>query len=85
MCDYTGLWSRTNKLHLRDFKYIQLKNSNSLFLAVSPTTKYIESHRFYGNKPAYELSIPPDKIYELTTRVIIKIIEKTINNKYKRE
>lgn len=95
MCDYTGFWSRTNKLHLRDAKYIQLKKSKSLFIAVSPTTnefslfdfsndiqaKYIESHRPYGGKPAYELSISSNEMYELKTDVIIDVIETTINNR----
>ncbi len=72
MNDYTGFWSRQGTLHLRDRKFTQLQRSRSLFLAISITTReftlfdfrqdiqaqYIPSHRFYGGKPAYELSIP---------------------------
>ncbi len=37
MCDYTGFWARTGKLHLRDEKYTKMKNSQSIFIAVSVT------------------------------------------------
>ena len=81
MNDYTGFWARSGKLHLRDAKYTQLQKDKALFIAISTTTgefaiydfrneipaKYIQSHKFYGYKPAYELDI---------TRSMLKPISK---------
>lgn len=80
MNDYTGYWARTGLLDLRDSKYQRLSAEQSLFLAVSTTTKdfalfdfseeirahYIPSHRPYGGKPAYELSITNDMMFQTT-------------------
>lgn len=62
--DYTGFWYRNQRLHLRDKKYLQLRNNHSLLLAIALATntqKYtifdfrediparrINSHRPYG-------------------------------------
>ena len=80
--DYTGFWYKNHKLHLRDNKYVQLQRSQSLLLAIALTAdiqkytvfdfranipaKYIESHRPYGYKPAYELAIPREMLYDFT-------------------
>ena len=79
MNDYQGFWARTGKMHLRDNKYNQLRRSRSLFVAIDtlgyrftlldfgqevPAT-YIPSHRFYGGKPAYELSIRVEEMLPL--------------------
>lgn len=71
MNDWTGFWNRTNKLHLRDNKFLKIKDENAIFLGITPinqeavvvetnnndsTWKYIESHYPYGGKPAWELS-----------------------------
>lgn len=80
MNDYTGYWAQRGLLHLRDNKYRSLVNEQSLFLAVSTKTKdfalfdfseeiqarRISSHRPYGWKPAYELNITNDMMFEAT-------------------
>ena len=80
--DYTGFWYRTQKLHLRDNKYLQLQRRQCLLLAVALTIStqkfavfdfrqdipavYIHSHRPYGYKPAYELSISQEMLHNFT-------------------
>lgn len=80
--DYTGFWYRNHKLHLRDNKYMQLQQHRSLLLAIalSPQIqKYtlfdfrqtipavrIASHRPYGGKPAYELSVSTDALHDFS-------------------
>jgi hypothetical protein len=80
--DYTGFWYRNQKLHLRDNKYLQLCNHHSLLLAIALSTnaqKYtifdfrediparrIESHRPYGGKPAYELSVSQESLNDFS-------------------
>ncbi len=77
--DYTGFWSRTGTLHLRDNKYAHLRESKSLLLAIVLTpdvqkftifdfrqdipAKYISHHPAYG-KPAYELTVSQDALYD---------------------
>tara|TARA_A100001011_G_scaffold139534_1_gene147481 strand:- start:630 stop:1355 length:726 start_codon:yes stop_codon:yes gene_type:complete len=71
MNDWTGFWKKSNKLHLRENKYLKIKKENAIFLGVSPLHregiafhtsdknakwKYIPSHYPYGGKPAWELS-----------------------------
>ena len=72
MNDYTGFWRRREILHLRNDKYIRLKETGSLFIAVATPSnefalfdfrgeipaRYIPSHQPYGGKPAYEIQIP---------------------------
>ena len=80
--DYTGFWYRNKKLHLRDNKYLNLCNNHCLLLAIalSPNTqKYtifdfrkhiparkIESHKPYGGKAAYELSVSQESLKDFT-------------------
>ena len=80
MNDYTGYWARTGLLDLRDSKYQRLSAEQSLFLAVSTTTKEfalfdfgeavsacdIHSHPPYGGKPAYEIKITKKMMLEAT-------------------
>ncbi|MDG1847325.1 MAG: hypothetical protein P8J35_01675 [Candidatus Marinimicrobia bacterium] len=71
MNDWTGFWKRANKLHLRENKYLKIKEENAIFLGITPvnqeglvvettnsTTRWhrISSHYPYGGKPAWELS-----------------------------
>jgi len=69
--DYTGFWKKTGKLHLRDQKFKKMQLENSLLLAISiddksyalipinekTKAKYINNHKPFGFKPAYELDI----------------------------
>lgn len=80
--DYTGFWYRNQKLHLRDNKYLQLCSHRSLLLAIALSAtaqKYtifdfrenipairIESHRPYGGKPAYELSVSKESLNDFS-------------------
>lgn len=89
MNDYTGYWARTGLLDLRDSKYQRLSAEQSLFLAVSITTKefvlfdfgetvracFIPSHRPYGGKPAYELKITSEMMLESTAHNITEVIK----------
>lgn len=79
MNDYTGFWAKKHVLHLRDDKFLKLKRSSSLLLAISTpsknftiydfrtevTARYLEYHQLY-HKPAYELDIPDDIMIPLT-------------------
>lgn len=74
MCDYGGFWSRYGVLHLRDDKFLGLSRENALLLGFDTANrqylfidfskpvkaKFIKSHRPYGGKPAYEISVRPD-------------------------
>jgi hypothetical protein len=81
--DYTGFWARTHTLHLRDNKYLSLQRNRCLLLAIALTenvrkyslfdfrkeipARYIQSHLPYGNKPAYELSLLQNMLFEFST------------------
>lgn len=70
MCDYTGFWARTNRLHLRDQKYLGLTRESALLLGVSLLDSnlvfldfgqpieatYLPYHPYY-HKPAYEINL----------------------------
>ena len=89
--DYTGFWAKHQTLHLRDQKYVTLKNQGSLLLAIllTPTLKsytlydfrkpvpshYIPHHFAYGNKPVYELEIPRESMKAFSIPDIIHRIE----------
>lgn len=89
MNDYTGYWAQKGLLHLRDNKYRSLVAEQSLFLAVSIRTKdfalfdfseeiqarRIPSHRPYGWKPAYEISIIGEMMQEATPYNITEAIK----------
>ena len=95
--DYTGFWCRNHKLHLRDNKYLQLKKNQSLLLAISlsgqaqkytlfdfrqtiPATKIL-SHRPYGGKSAYELSVTNDSLHDFSFTNIRETILHTLEIK----
>ncbi len=79
MSDYTGYWSRYNKMELRDSKFTKMQESKSLFLGVSTTDnkyilldmrepfefKFIPSYFLYGGKPAYSVKLPKEAMKEL--------------------
>lgn len=89
MNDYTGYWSRKGQLDLRDSKYQNLVAEQSLFLAVSTTTRefalfdfseeiharFIQSHFPYGGKPAYQIRITADMMDETTSHNITEEIK----------
>ena len=84
MNDYTGFWARSHKMHLWDNKYLKMQREKSLFLAVSMATRefalldfteeiparLIPHHIPYGNKPAYELSLPSSLLHTATSAAI---------------
>ena len=90
MNDYTGYWSRTGLLDLRDSKYQSLNTEQSLFLAVSITTRefalydfseeiparFIPSHIPYGRKPAYQIRITNDMMGEATSYNITEPVKR---------
>lgn len=90
--DYTGFWYKNHKLHLRDNKYRQLQQNQSLLLAIalSPQVqKYnlfdfrqdipairIPSHKPYGGKSAYEISVAANSLHDFSfTNVKETILE----------
>ena len=89
MCDYTGYWTRTKKIDLRDSKYQKLKNSNSLFLGFSTTDNkvvlldfssnisatFIPSHFAYGGKPAYASSLSPRDLCDFKMPILIETLK----------
>lgn len=89
MCDYTGFWTRTGKMDLRDSKYMKLKNSHSLFLGFSTVDNkvvlldfseeinavYTPSHFAYGGKPAYSIRIPEDALCPFRMSILINEIK----------
>ena len=70
MTDYGGYWARNGVIDLRDSKFNELRDTNSIFLGISTVdgkfilldcsheikARYIRSHRPYGFKPAYQIS-----------------------------
>ncbi|MCR5087500.1 MAG: hypothetical protein K6B39_08925 [Lachnospiraceae bacterium] len=80
--DYQEFWKKHHVLHLRDFKYRHLERSQSFLLAISMSNqaqqyfifdfhedipfRYIPSHKPFGEKPAYEISIPGNAMYDFS-------------------
>lgn len=89
MCDYTGFWTRTNRMDLRDSKYSKLKNAHSLFLGFSTVDNkvilldfaddlnvtYTPSHFAYGGKPAYSIHISPNDLWPFKMPILINEIK----------
>lgn len=88
--DFTGYWKKTLHVPLRDNKYINLKNENSLLFGIDyvnelffilnvPETEanYIPYHRPFS-KPAYAILITDDDFYNLDKLefVLSKILSK---------
>lgn len=79
MCDYTGYWTKTGKMELRDAKFKKMQDSKSLFLGVSTTnnkyilldmsgeleSKFIPVYFLYGYKPAYSIKLPKASMKDL--------------------
>ena len=88
MNNYTDYWQRMGILHLRDWKYQKMQESRSLFVAVAMHTRefaifdfredvpaeYVPTHKGYGYKPAYALSIPAQMFHPLENKGIAKAI-----------
>lgn len=93
--DYTGFWHRTETLHLRDNKYLQLKDNKAILVAVSISggdssyalfdfskqinARYISSHRPYGYKPAYEIYASREMYSKLSSKEIRERIVTILN------
>ncbi|MBQ6895088.1 MAG: hypothetical protein IJN40_06315 [Clostridia bacterium] len=89
MNDYKGYWEQNGLLHLRDSKYKSLTAEQSLFLALSFTTRefqlfdfsestparFIPSHFPYGGKPAYEINITKNMMQVATPFNITEAIK----------
>lgn len=89
MCDYTGFWTRTGKMDLRDSKYTKLKDARSLFLGFSTVdnkvilldfsdelnVSYTPSHRAYGGKPAYSVKIFGNDLCPFKMPILIDMIK----------
>lgn len=92
MSDYTGYWSRTHKIDLRDEKYTKLKNSNSLFLGISTVdTKFVlldfrkeiryqyhRYHRPYGGKPCYSIEIVESDLLQFKVEILIEKLKQIL-------
>ena len=92
MSDFTGYWTRTNKIDLRDNKYCELRDSHSLFIGISTAdnkavlldfslplpVEFIPRHRPYGWKPAYSIRIQSDNLIDFKMPLIIQLIGKMI-------
>ncbi len=92
MSDYTGYWSRANKIDLRDDKYLRLKRTNSLFLGVSTVdTKFIlldfrkeiehtyfKYYRPYGGKPCYSVKINQSDLHPFKVEVLIEKLKELL-------
>lgn len=92
MSDYTGYWSRTKHIDLRDEKYNKLKNTSSLFLGISTTDtcfilidfsknvthKYDPCHRAYGGKPCYTIQIASNDLIKFTIQSLVSTIKNAL-------
>lgn len=87
MCDYTGFWRRSHVLHLRDSKFLRLKQEGAVFLGVDalgrrailldfrrpvPGAQFLPSHRPYGGKPAWAVPCPEALSFPLTVQEIAR-------------
>lgn len=94
MCDYTGFWTNTERIDLRNNKYQKLKDSKSLFLGFSTfdnkliilnfteplRTHYIESHRPYGGKSAYSIELEKRFIHTFDIDTMTEVINNICKN-----
>ena len=88
-CDYTGAWSKTGTLILRESQYKKIKDKKMVLLGLSTIdnklillnhtslsdVKYIESYTPYYGKPVYEINIPNSSIHTFTIPTMIKEIK----------
>ena len=89
MNDYTCWWRRTHKIDLRDQKYNKIARTNSIFLGISNAdntyilidkicdfpAKFIASHKPYGYKPAYQLTITDADLKPLDFNILANNIK----------
>ena len=87
--DYTGAWTKTGTLVLRESQYKKLKNKNMILLGLSTIDdkliilnhtslskiRHIESYEPYNNKSVYEIDIPESSICEFNKTNIVKEIK----------
>lgn len=92
MCDYTGYWTETGKMELRDAKFKRMQDSKSLFLGVSTTNnkyilldmsgefeaKFIPAYFLYGYKPAYSIKLPNSSMKDLDFAQLASDIKKIL-------
>ena len=92
MSDYTGYWTRTKKIDLRDDKYLRLKRTKSLFLGISTVDRkfvlldfrnninfsYSPYHVPYGGKPCYTIYINPNELIDFNIPNLINILKEII-------
>ena len=80
---YTPYWGNTKKIDLRDNKFKKMENNNVILLCIDIYNKifyildfkfetinatYINQHRPYGNKPAYQIDISRMNSYEFSIK-----------------
>ncbi len=94
--DYKNFWSREEKLHLRDFKYLQLQRKGSLMLAIQVSSssmnytlfdfrnnipaKLIAKHPPFYGKTAYELNIPKTSLKPFTFQAVKNALQSAIDS-----
>ena len=92
--DYTSFWYRNHKLHLRDNKYLRLLNEQSLLLAIAlshgiakytifdfrdkPAATYIPSHKPYGGKPAYEMPVDRNRLFDFSWESVSRSLTQAV-------
>lgn len=93
--DYTCFWYRNRKLHLRDNKYLRLLNEHSLLLAIAlsheiakytlfdfrdnPTATYLPSHKPYGGKPAYEMVVDRNRLFDFSWDSVSRCLAQAVS------
>ena len=91
--DYSDFWLRKKALHLRDNKYLKLKQSHSLLLAIDLSeynqkfmlfnfiedipAKFLPYHPVW-HKPAYELAVNVDDMMDFSVENVICEIDKVV-------
>jgi len=92
MTDYSGYWSKTKQLDLRDSKYLKMKRENSILLGISlcdskyvvidfdkeVSAEYIPRHFPYGNKPAYKIYLNKFNLEPLDLKQIAEALKEII-------
>lgn len=92
MSDYTGYWTRTKRIDLRDDKYLRMVRSKSLFLGISTkdrkfvlldfrtplNSSYSPYHQPYGGKPCYTIHLNLNELFDFNISNLINILNKKI-------
>lgn len=89
---YTNYWNITNKIDLRDNKFLKMKKNNVLLLCIDLHNnifylldfnfgnfeyKYLDYHKPYG-KPAYQIDIKNQKKHTFSIDNLIKILNTSL-------